>query len=811
MSSAVVHEGLRKIMPGGGLSGRRLGDGITMFIVTGLSLLLLLYVGFGQGKRTYQRFQIEKLTAQGRVLQNSIETYLRSGLPLKQYAGFTILADPIVALKEIDAIAVYDLAGRQLFIAVDKSNPALPAPSAAIHRVKQDVQFDQASNYYQVILPLRSRFETVGSLVVMSPTTFVADRVYAMVPPLLWLALGLTLVFSTAVWAAAPRLARSRIPWLPIGYAVTFLTMAGFVVASLIGLYSDGVQGKAQASAFTLAQRLKEVVDLNLDFLDLDGIDKGFAGFGRANPEIRRTALIIDGRIQVASNVKDLGSPWVADPRNFEYIVDLSKLERPNQFSLAVEVPKDFVYEQVRTSVRNFAALFIASGFLAGLFLQVASSMQRLRSPGKDTARAQVTFLASESSLVFVKPIFFLAVFLEHLTYSFLPKFMQEAATATGMSVGFASAPFVAYYLCFALSLIPAGHCSDRYGPKPLIWGGLVLSSASVLALAVPLDIFCLAILRAASGIGQGMLFIGIQTYILAVSSPEKKTQGASIIVFGYQGGMISGMAIGSLLVTYLGPQGVFMISAAIGFVTALYSMLLVAMKPASVRVERGFNVGIRRVASDLGKVISSGEFLKTMFCIGVPAKAILTGTITFALPLLLDQQGYGLEEIGQIIMLYGIGVVASSTYISRLVDRTGRTETILFAGAMLSGAGLVLIGLTEPNLVGPGPFGTVLVITGVMLVGVGHGFINAPVVTHVAHSELSAKIGVNPVTTAYRFLERLGHVAGPFVVAQLFMFWGERPQVIAGIGIMTAVFALFFIAWKVQPPMDALGREAVR
>ena len=66
-------------------------------------------------------------------------------------------------------------------------------------------------------------------------------------------------------------------------------------------------------------------------------------------------------------------------------------------------------------------------------------------------------------------------------------------------------------------------------------------------------------------------------------------------------------------------------------------------------------------MASDLKNVVRSGEFLKTMFCIGIPAKAILTGTITFALPLLLGQYGYRQEEIGQIIMLYGVGVVAAS------------------------------------------------------------------------------------------------------------------------------------------------------
>ena len=83
----------------------------------------------------------------------------------------------------------------------------------------------------------------------------------------------------------------------------------------------------------------------------------------------------------------------------------------------------------------------------------------------RSASRPQPRRPGEETALIIVKPIFFLAVFLEHLTYSFLPKFMQEAASASGVSVGFASAPFTAYYLCFALSLIPAGHFADRYGP----------------------------------------------------------------------------------------------------------------------------------------------------------------------------------------------------------------------------------------------------------------------------------------------------------------------------------------------------------
>jgi MFS family permease len=437
-------------------------------------------------------------------------------------------------------------------------------------------------------------------------------------------------------------------------------------------------------------------------------------------------------------------------------------------------------------------------------------SVRRLGPSSLQANTGQNALPNGEMALIIVKPIFFLAVFLDSLTYSFLPKFMQDASLASGVSVGFASMPFTAYYLCFALSLIPAGNYADRNGPRPLIWFGLILAGTSVLSLAMPLGIASFTALRALSGVGQGMLFIGIQTYILAVASPEKKTQGAAIIVFGFQGGMISGMAIGSLLVNYLQPRGVFAISGAVGFATALYSILLMPRDLPHKQGKSGLAAAIHRVINDLKRVISSGEFLKTMFCIGVPAKAILTGTITFALPLLLGQQQYRQEDIGQIIMLYGLGVVAASGYVSRLVDRTGETKTILFWGAAISGMGLALIGLMGSHAVGNGLLSTIMVIIGVIVVGIAHGFINAPVVTHVAHSELALQIGVNPVTTTYRFLERIGHVTGPFLVSQLFLFCGQTPQVIGWIGIGTATLGLLFIARILPPRKGTVGSEAV-
>lgn len=96
----------------------RLAYGATMFVVCGLSLLLLIYVGFGEAQRTYPSFHLEKLAAQGRIVQNAVESYLRAGLPLRQFVGFNGMAEEIIVSDLSTAqIAVYDVTGQTVFAA----------------------------------------------------------------------------------------------------------------------------------------------------------------------------------------------------------------------------------------------------------------------------------------------------------------------------------------------------------------------------------------------------------------------------------------------------------------------------------------------------------------------------------------------------------------------------------------------------------------------------------------------------------------------------------------------------------------------
>jgi len=180
---------------------RRLIDGFTMLIVTSLSLLLLVYVAYAEGKRIYEQFQTEKLVAQGSIVQYSMENYLRAGLALRDYVGFNAMVEPMVGIDEIDGVGVYDDTGRQLFLVTDeKITRKIPEPSALVKRLGDEPSVDQSgATYYQIVLPLRSRFGTVGALVLYVPIAVIAQRLDESFRPLLYAAAGLSTLFAVMV------------------------------------------------------------------------------------------------------------------------------------------------------------------------------------------------------------------------------------------------------------------------------------------------------------------------------------------------------------------------------------------------------------------------------------------------------------------------------------------------------------------------------------------------------------------------------------------------------------------------------------
>jgi MFS family permease len=571
-------------------------------------------------------------------------------------------------------------------------------------------------------------------------------------------------------------------------------------------IYSDGVRDKTESLGQSLSQRLRAPLSLGLDLANFGGLEKVFTEYKVLYPELSYVALT-DGRNTVISTDKSqIGQPWRDFPNTYAYTVPIGGASNQQRL-VRVGIPQSIIYDKLFRGIKNFAVLFVSCGFVALLFfnlLQALTSRIWIGKPGGPTWEEYQTGI--------VAPLYFLAVFVEALAASFLPLYLQGLAKAGSFDPGQVPTLFTIYFVAYGLSLLPASRFAERHGTRGVLLAGAAMTVLVGLGMALVTNFLLMYALRALAGVAQGLVLAGIQTFVLEVTSARRTTQGAGILVSSYNSAMIAGTALGALLSVYIAPQGVFVLATALSLLIVGYVARLVpqtgrrkrARQPVEETDARDLaGSAFGRAENDVGlwrgmaAALSDLGFLKTIVLIGIPAKAVLAGITIFALPLILAHQNYQQEDIGQVIMFYAAGVLLSSAFVVKMVDRIGRTRLVLFIGTMMSAVGLALIGLVgwDPIVHSDLPFlGPLVVVSGMSILGISHGFITAPVVTHVAQTDAATTLGKSSTASLYRFLERLGHMTGPLIVSTLLLWNNQDPLTISALGGAFALFGLLFI-----------------
>ena len=766
--------------------------------VMAVSISLLLYVGYGEGFRTYPQFQMDTLAAQAESVTGSLDSFLDAGLPLEQFPGFATLTRPVIESDQnIAAIVVTDTDGAIVFSSARSSSEDLAARKATgfvgSGLAKERAKFSLTENptFYRVTVGLKNKLEPVGNLHILAPRAVTAtqlDEKFLYVP-FAAMALG-SLYIVLIFFMTRYRLYSRRL--LTFTYTVTFVMMALVVIATLINTYAEGVQGKTKALTQSLAYRLRAPIELGLDVTDLADITPILSEYRLLNPDISFVSLTIDGKILVHTDESLIGGVWAPPATDFVYEQELVRRKSPADPAVIVHlgIPQSAIYEKLWRSVKNFIVLFVACGFIS---LVLFNLMQALRGSDPTT---RVAIPKHETGFQLIQMFLFLSVFVEGLSASFLSPYFRELGQASGVSQNMVSLIFTVYFAAIAISLIPAGRLAERGLIKPLLIVGGSITGLALVSMNFVNDFWIVFVIRAIAGVGQGLLSVGIQSYSLEASAGRGQTQGAAAVVFGSGAGLISGTAIGALLAVYLGPPGVFALGGVINVLLVPFAILLIPALTMSDEVRARVQAS-GNIFSAFGRAFRDAEFFRTIVLVGLPTKAVLTGVVLFAVPIILTQQQYAREDIGQIILLYSVGTLLISPYVAKVVDRTGRSGRVLSIGALVSGIGMFCLGLiglqsvTQGSLVALGPM---IAIIGITVLGLGHGIIGAPLITHVTNTEAGRSMGRSASASLYRFFERFGNVGGPLIAAQLLYINNDSALTISLIGVVTVVLGGLFL-----------------
>ncbi len=783
---------------------------VGLVLAMACALFMVAYVGYGEAWRTYPRIELDRLAAQDETVQNALDPLIKAGLPVASIPGFGPLTTPLLASDpSIAAIYVLDPTGKVVQSNVRPgaegyANSGFHASSLAESGSRFRLQENGVA--YRVSLTLKNKIETVGELVVVMPKAVLAEEIDAVF--VRTVAIGgavLLALFALAVTLVLRwRPAESRGP-LSIAYGVAFFLMAVVVVYGLVSIYSDGIRDKTQALGNSLARRLSAPLELGLPLDDFSQVDVVFKEYRALYPDLSYLVLTDGDRIAIEADAARAGAAWQSRPGNYEYAVPLSgRTPDAAQLAVRVGIPNSVILNQIWRSAKNFFVLFLASGFVAMLIFDILHVL---------TVRPRKGHEAPESRRIFqegvVVPFLFLAIFVEGMSSSFMPQHLQRLAVAQGVSTSIVSTHFTVYYAALAFALLPVGRFIESGRMKSILILAAAIEALSLLSMALVGDIYVMFAVRAAAGAAHGIIATGAQMYLIMLARRGGVTRSSSRFLFTYNSAIIAGTAIGALLAVYMGTGGVFAVQAAVACIVLVYAVQLL---PRSVDVDAeeqapaaapGLGPPARApFLPSLGQALRDFSFVGAVLFVGIPAKIVNAGVITFAMPLLLAHQSVPQEDIGQIIMFYPVGILLMSLFVARIVDRVGQPRNALILGTTAGAIGVSAVGLVESTdllSAGAGVLGAVLLIGGILVLGLAHGLINAPIVTYVAHSPAAEKLGRGTVNSLYRFVERAGHMVGPILVGQLLVMGQYGSRAIAWIGLPIVVLGLLF--WMQSRP----------
>jgi len=793
---------------------------IPIVLILCLTFVLMVFVGYGESRRTYYRFRIETAILQSDTFLDIVAPFIDAGFPLTMYSGYEGISQ--VFLESNEDIQIFAVVNSNEEIIFEKNrsvqldnNSFKPAKI----RIKDsdDISLFESDDMFRLERNLPAEKDGRSGRVVFYLSkevshVFLIESYQIVFYFLIGACLFITLAFYIATSKRITKTRKSnkaRDSFIKLFYLIIFIILGIVVTLTTIQIYSAGVRGKADAIGTLLARRLYPVSDLGLDYQDLKGVDTILIDFKKRYDIVDSVSLITSeirspddknsqqGYILYDSNPSQIGLVFNPDLSR-HLIFDATLYESVQngfiqRLLIKISVPRKEINQAVMNSFINFSALLIGCALIAMIFLNVGLAIATSLGQGTDS-------LSSFESLQLIKAAYFLVVFISAMAVPFLPLLVSELNNGSVSSL-----PFMIYYLAFAAVLIPSGNMAAKGKIKKTMALGFIAELIGGLLVAFSSSLPLLTLGRAMCGVGQGFFLIGFQSYVISVTPPEKRTQGAAIKVIARNSALIAGTAIGALLYVFMGYRNLFILSAAISILGFLYLLLMVP------QTEQKFSSNTKKLElKNISFVLKDSGFLKVLLLTGIPAKMGITGVVNFAVPLLMGSMGFTPEAIGRFLMLFFIVSMITTKIASKQADKSGNTKGALFFSSMIGGIGMLLMGFQTLVL---GQNYNVITIAGLMMIGISNGLISAPIITQITKTRASDKVGHSPMIAIYIFLERFGHILGPGILSALIVFSGNETAIGIGLFGSASLFLglLFFIITRKKDFSDASFKKVER
>lgn len=376
------------------------------------------------------------------------------------------------------------------------------------------------------------------------------------------------------------------------------------------------------------------------------------------------------------------------------------------------------------------------------------------------------------------RPAAFAFLFMWALPTSFIPLYMKTMyEPMLGLSKDVVlGLPISVEMLCAMIAALISGAVSDRKGwHLPFITGAVFCAGGALLA-ASAMDGRAFILARAVTGLGYGLSWMAIQSFIFQYSAPDTRARGIANLVAGIVSGQICGTAVGAMLAERLGYAPVFIGSALLAVLPVAFVLLFMRPylhKPVDI-VQRE-----RVRLADVVSLVFNRNYFAILFFSLVPFALCQVGLLLYAAPIYLNEMGVNQSNIGRVLMIYGLSVIYVAPWISRFVDRSSNKKMFIVLGGVIGAAGLMSLYFYS---------GFLAVMLAVFLMGLSGSLVGSSQSAFALKLAVIQRVGVGKAMSVQRAADKLGQMLGPLVVGAF----------IASVGIgngIAIVGVVFFVA----------------
>ena len=276
------------------------------------------------------------------------------------------------------------------------------------------------------------------------------------------------------------------------------------------------------------------------------------------------------------------------------------------------------------------------------------------------------------------------------IVYPLLPFY----ATRLGASAAMVGALVAAFSVAQLVSAPAWGWMSDRYGRRPAILFGLLVSAVAYVIFAFAGSLWLLFLSRLIQGLGGGTIGV-VQAYVADISEQKDRAKALGWLSAVTSLGAVVGPAIGSILVRVGGHTAPGIGSATLCVLVSIFAWRFLRESRTDTQQFEAMHAkgpgGAHAIRSVIVHPNLPASRLIWIYAIAIGA---FYGTAPLLPLILADRLGATDENIGYFIMyLGGMGVIVRTGILSRMIERLGEAR-LARLGLVLLAAGLAMVSM---------------------------------------------------------------------------------------------------------------------